>query len=59
VAAEFGDSMALTEYCADDRAILCHHQISRGIFINGREIDWGYEAPKEGLTEAIVQALRG
>ena len=51
--------MALTEYCADDRAILCHHQISRGIFINGREIDWGYEAPKEGLMEAIVQALRG
>ena len=59
MAAEFGDSMALTEYRADDRAILCHHLVSRGIFINVREIDWGYEAPKEGLTEAIVQALRG
>ncbi len=51
--------MALTEYCADDRAILCHHRISRGIFINGREVDWGHEAPKDSLREAIVQALRG
>ena len=31
----------------------------RGIFINGREIDWGYEAPEKGLRKAIVQALRG
>lgn len=59
VAAEFGDSVALTEYCADDRAVLSRHQISRGIFINGREIGWGYEAPKDGVREAIVQALRG
>ncbi len=59
VAAEFGDSVALNEYCADDRAVLIRHHIPRAIFINGHEIGWGYEAPKDGLREAIVQALRG
>jgi len=59
VAVEFGDRVALNEYCADDRAVLSRHQISGGIFINGREIGWGYEAPKDGVREAIVQALRG
>jgi len=59
VAAEFGDSVALNEFSADDRSALLRHQIARGIFINGREIGWGYEAPKEGIREAIAQALRG
>jgi GNAT superfamily N-acetyltransferase len=58
IAAEFGDSVALKEYSADDRAALLRHQISRGIFINGREIYWGYEAPKDGIKDAIIQALR-
>ena len=59
VAAEFGESVALNEYSADDRPLLLHHQIARGIFINGREICWGYEAPKDGVREAIAQALHG
>jgi GNAT superfamily N-acetyltransferase len=59
VAAEFGDSVALTEYCADDRPVLLRYQIPRGIFVNGHEIGWGYEAPKDGIREAIAQALRG
>lgn len=59
VAAEFGDSVALNEYSADDRAVLLHHQIARGIFINGRETYWGHEAPRDGIRHAIVQALRG
>jgi thiol-disulfide isomerase/thioredoxin len=57
VATEFGDSVALREYCADDRAVLLHHQISRGIFVNGREIAWGYEAPRDGIREAITRAF--
>jgi hypothetical protein len=57
VAAEFGDSVALNEYSADDRPVLLHHQVARGIFVNGREIYWGYEAPKEGIRQAIAQAL--
>jgi hypothetical protein len=58
VAAEFGDSVALNEYCADDRLVLLRHQIPRGIFINGREKWWGYEAPKDGIRQAITQGLR-
>ncbi len=57
VAAEFGDSVVLNEYCADDRAVLLRHQISRGIYVEGHEIGWGYEAPREGIRAAIVQAL--
>lgn len=59
VAAEFGDEVTLNEYSADDRALLLRHQISRGIFINGHEIGWGHEAPKDGIREAIIQALHG
>jgi GNAT superfamily N-acetyltransferase len=58
VAAEFGNSVLLNEYSADDRTTLLHHQISRGIFINGREIGWGYEAPKAGIRDAVRQALQ-
>jgi len=59
VAAEFGDSMVLNEYSADDRPALLHHQIARGIFVNGGEIGWGYEAPKDGIREAVIRALHG
>jgi GNAT superfamily N-acetyltransferase len=58
VAAEFGSLVVLNEYSADDRPALLRHQIARGIFINGREIGWGYEAPKDGIREAITQGLR-
>jgi GNAT superfamily N-acetyltransferase len=58
VAAEFGDSVALTEYCADDRAVLLRYQIPRQIFVNGHGVGWGYEAPKDGIREAITQGLR-
>ncbi len=56
VAAEFGDLVNLNEYCADDREVLLRHQMPRGIFVNGREIGWGYEAPREAVREAIAQA---
>jgi GNAT superfamily N-acetyltransferase len=58
VAAEFGDRVVLNEYSADDRPALLRHQIARGIFVNGREIYWGHEAPYDGIREAIAQALR-
>jgi len=57
IAAEFGESVILNEYPADDRNILLQYQIPRGIFINGEEIGWGYEAPEAGIREAISQAL--
>ena len=57
VAAEFGDSVLLHEYCADDPAVLRRYQIPRAIFIDGDEIGWGYEAPVEGIRCAVAQAL--
>jgi len=57
VAAEFGDSVALNEHSADDRPLLLRHQIARGIFVNGREIYWGYEAPRDGIRDAVTEAL--
>jgi thiol-disulfide isomerase/thioredoxin len=57
VAAEFGEHVVLHEYPADDHEILLRLQTPRGIFVNRKEIWWGYEAPKEGIREAISQAL--
>jgi GNAT superfamily N-acetyltransferase len=57
VAAEFGDNVVLREFCADDPDVYHRYERSRGIFIDGREIFWGYEAPKEGIRDAIHQAL--
>ena len=58
VAGEFRDRVILNEYSADDRRALVAHQTPRGIFINGKEIYWGYEAPREGIREAISEALK-
>jgi len=57
VAAEFGDKVILNEYSADDANTLGKYQIPRAIFINGKEIGWGYEAPKDGIRKAINDAL--
>lgn len=57
VAEEFGDSVVLKEYPAHDPAVLSRYQLPRGIFVNGKRIGWGYEAPKDGIREAISQAL--
>lgn len=57
VVEEFGDAVVLNEYPADDRRGLLEHQNPRGLFVNGDELWWGYEAPKEGVREAIRKAL--
>jgi hypothetical protein len=43
-------------YCADDPAIRDRYGTERAICIDGREVGWGYEAPKDGLSEAIQKA---
>ena len=58
VAAEFGGRVVLREYCGDDRDILLKHQIPRAIYVQGNEIGWGYEAPRDGIREAITAALK-
>jgi len=57
VAAEFGDRVILREYCGDDHDILLKHQIPRAIYVQGNEIGWGYEAPRDGIRDAIQAAL--
>lgn len=57
VAADLGDAVVLHEFPAEDREVLMRYQLPRGIFVNGKEIGWGYEAPKEGIAEAVSQAL--
>ncbi len=58
VAGEFGDPVLLNEYPADDPAVLQRYQMPRAVFINGKKIGWGYEAPKDGVRKAISEALR-
>ncbi|MFO7918504.1 MAG: GNAT family N-acetyltransferase [Anaerolineae bacterium] len=57
VAEEFGEAVVLRPYCVDDPDVRDRYGIYRGIFIEGEEIGWGYEAPKEGLREAIRAAM--
>ena len=59
VAAEFGGSVLLREYCSDDPQVRSKYGIHRAIFVNGIEVSWGYEAPKEGLREKIREAQQG
>ncbi|MHC1604812.1 MAG: GNAT family N-acetyltransferase [Candidatus Methanofastidiosia archaeon] len=57
VAEEFGDKIVLNEYCADDRRVFLRYQLPRGIFVNGKEVWYGHEAPKEGIRKTILKAL--
>jgi GNAT superfamily N-acetyltransferase len=57
VVAEFGDRVILHEYRAEDREIISRYGLPRGIFVDGREIGWGYETPRDGIRGAISRAL--
>ena len=57
VAAEFGDSIIVREYPADDPDALARFGIPRAIYVNGEKIGWGHEAPREGIREAIEKAM--
>lgn len=57
VCAEFGNRVVLREYNAEVRETLLRHQTPRAICIDGGEISWGYEAPRDGIRAAIEKAL--
>jgi len=57
VCSEYGDRVVLREYAAEDRETLLRYQIPRAIYVDGQEIRWGYEAPKDGIRDAIDRAL--
>ena len=49
VAAELGSDLFLREHRADDPLVRASYGVARAIYVNGSEIGWGYEAPREGL----------
>lgn len=57
VCAEFKEKVVLNQYNADNPETLNKYQVYRAIYVNGSEIGWGYEAPWEGIREAIGKAL--
>jgi len=57
VCTEFGDRVVLREYNAEDRETLLRYQTPRAIYVAGREVSWGYEAPRDGIRAAIEKAL--
>ncbi|MFX1532767.1 MAG: GNAT family N-acetyltransferase [Promethearchaeota archaeon] len=57
VVKKFGDKVILNEYPAVDLTLFQQYQISRAIFINGKEIGWGYTAPRDGIRKSIQEAL--
>ena len=59
VCGEYGDRILLREYDCTDPAVRERYQTGRLLAVNGREIGWGYEAPREGLRAAIQKVLVG
>jgi len=57
ISEEYGNKVLLNEYKIHDRDDLLEHGIFRAIFVNGKEIYWGYEAPDEGIREAIEKEI--
>ena len=57
VVAEFGGRVVLNEHDASDAEESSCHQIPRAIYVQGARMDWGYEAPREGIRVALEQAL--
>ena len=57
VVREFGDQMVLNNYDAEDSSVRAGYELPRGIFVNGKEFFWGYEAPMEDIRETIREAL--
>jgi GNAT superfamily N-acetyltransferase len=57
VCAEYGDKVVLNEYDCGNKDILNKYQISRGLFFNGRQKNWGYAAPRNELRNVIEQAF--
>ena len=58
VAAELGDRVVLNENSVDNLADVTAYGVSRAIFLNGREVSWGYEAPKDELRAEIEKELK-
>ena len=57
VVGEFGEQAVLKEHPAEPAEAVAVHGIPRAIYVDGQEVSWGYEAPRDGLRDAIRRAL--
>ena len=55
--AGYDEKVILREFCAEDPKVLARFGIPRLIQVNGKTLFWGYEAPREGIRDAIEAAL--
>ena len=58
VAGEFGEQVVLNEHQAEHGETLGLCGIPRAIYVDGQEVSWGYEAPRDGIRDAIRRALQ-
>lgn len=57
VVSEFHDRIVLREYRSDDADRLKMFGLVRALFINGKNVHWGYAAPKEKLRKMLRKLL--
>jgi len=57
VAAEFGDRVVLHERSVNNQMDAMAFGVPRAVFLNGRSVFWGYQAPKDGLRAEIEKEL--
>jgi len=56
IVSEYGGTVILNEYSADNQSILQQYGISRRIYVNGKIVEVGLEIEKEELRQEIENA---
>ena len=59
VVSEFHDQVVLREYRSDNTDAVKMFGLVRALFINGKQVNWGYAAPKEELRKQLNNLLAG
>lgn len=54
---EFKDNVVFNLHEIEEPGVKEEFGLPRAIFVNGKEIFWGYEAPESGIRQAIVNAI--
>jgi hypothetical protein len=57
VVKEFKDNVIFNLHEIEEPGVKEEFGLPRAIFVNGKEIFWGYEAPESGIREAIAYAI--
>jgi GNAT superfamily N-acetyltransferase len=57
VASEFRGQVVLREYRSDNADMVKRVGLIRALFINGKQVNWGYAVPKEELRKQLSELL--